>query len=127
MCNVRGSIIVEKNGNWICKTCEYFFGISSKVERCKPCSSLYGAYAGVEDCVTQVVFKWSDYNIQNYWIKDIYPKCRKREVSYYGTIAELIKCEFEKREIIMTQLTNPPCMLPKEFIKYCLGRFKPIL
>ena len=65
MCGVCGSIMVEKNGNWICKTCEYFFGISSRVERCR-CGSFYGAYPGIEDCVTQVVFKWSDYNIKNY-------------------------------------------------------------
>ena len=116
MCGVCGSIMVEKNGNWICKTCEYFFGISSRVERCR-CGSFYGAYPGIEDCVTQLIFTKD--TIPKYWIKDICPKCRKRKVSYYGTIAELIKYEFEKREIIMTQLTNF-CMLPKEFIEYCL-------
>ena len=124
MCGVCGSIMVEKNGKWVCKTCEYFFGISSKVERCKPCGSLYGAYPGVEDPVTELIFTKD--TIPKYWIKDICPKCRKRKVSYYGTIAELIKYKFEKREITMTQLTNF-CMLPKEFIEYCLGRFKPIL
>lgn len=44
ICGVCGSKMLEENGEYKCKTCERFFGVSSMGERCRQCGQLYGVY-----------------------------------------------------------------------------------
>jgi len=130
ICGVCGSQMIEEGGEYKCKTCEYFFGMSSLVKRCNNCGKFYGTYPAVEDDVLSLCLTKD--NIRNHWRKGLCPCCRKEGYEYYntkqsrpyGTLAEFIKYELSNREVTPYQLQTT-VGLPKEFIDYCLGRAKP--
>lgn len=47
-CGVCGSQMVKGNDEFKCKTCEYFFGMSSGLKKCSQCEAEYGSYPAVE-------------------------------------------------------------------------------
>ncbi len=155
ICGVCGSQMVEEGEEYKCKTCEYFFGMSSLVKQCEKCGVNYGAYPAVEN---KILGPKGKHFAKNYWIEGICPKCREdflrkhpseREYAScpdcgYTTPIERAKelnfickkCEGSMKKVIesfkpsitIADLIREELELigmPKEFIDYSLGRMKP--
>jgi len=130
ICGVCGSQMVEEEGEYKCKTCEYFFGMSSTIEECHRCKGKFGTYQAVEGSVLNVISHGSKSFRRNYWMSGLCPKCREEELKArnnleYGTIAGLIKHNLTDKWAMTTPYQlEMMAGLPKEFIDYCLGKVK---
>lgn len=129
ICGVCGSRMVEEEGEYKCKTCEYFFGMSSMIKKCSQCSTEFGHYRAIEDAILNV-YPMLSVKGRKLWVVSC-PKCRKEILgSYeaYETLAELIKARLKEGGVtpygLEHQLMNVTT-LAKEFIDYCLGKVKP--
>ena len=140
-CGVYGSEMIEKDkGEYVCELCEHFFGISSMTVKCgvpfhPGCGSLYGSYPAVESKVLRAVAEHMPATYMNK-IRELYdlcPKCRERRVEELppyiseginvSTIAALLGSILENRWVTMLELEIMG--LPREFIEYCIGRYRP--
>ncbi len=75
ICGTCGETLVKTNGEYICKTCELFFGISSIIKSCSQCKGVYGIYPKVDGVVLGFL---SDYHIKKNLWEELCPKCRIR-------------------------------------------------
>lgn len=126
ICGICGDQMVEENDEFKCKTCAYFFGMSSRIQQCIGCKGKYGAYPAIE---TSVLSNKGNYFRKNYWKERLCPECRKQELpewANWNTLADLIREDLNRRETTVHQL-EMVAGLPKEFIDYCLGKMKPYL
>lgn len=133
ICGVCGSRMEEEGGEFKCKTCEYFFGMSSVIETCSKCGAKFGSYWRIEQDVLAGVSWGISVRCQKWYRREqLCPNCRRREVHNYdsgttwGTISELLKKTLDQRITTPYQL-EASTGLPKEFIDYCLGKMKPYL
>jgi len=79
ICTICGkSMVKDETRNWFCKTCEYFFGISSKPRKCSTCNCIYGYFAAIEDRVTMAIGEGSSYFKKTYWKMGTCPKCGEK-------------------------------------------------
>lgn len=138
ICGICGSEMVLEEGEFKCKTCEYFFRMSSIARQCDNCQKMYGSFPAVEEEIYELCqlrlavtkrpgerlpdkAKWLNYC----------PECRVEKLyaihegTYCGQIARILKegqeihvrLEFElERRLKFSKA--------KEFIKYCLGETK---
>jgi hypothetical protein len=125
VCGICGrSMEKDENDDWVCKTCEYFFGISSKLTECEECGCMYGTYPAVEWRVLGL-YNGSNAFRRRYEGRNVCIKCIDLLESWnkeYNTIADLIKGEMEERFWTKQDLT---CRgIPEEFIKFCLGKME---
>ncbi len=130
ICGVCGSQMVEEGGEYKCKTCEYFFGMSSKIRKCSGCGVMYGSYPVVEAtilniprvCVTKIAGE----------IATAYcPKCREKSERYFEigrTFVDMLRMNMERGNFTPNAAVlyfQTLTYKSKEFIDYCLGRAKP--
>lgn len=124
ICGICGDQMIKENDEVKCKTCEYFFGMTSMIEQCIRCKGKYGAYPAIE---TGVLSNKGKYFRKNYWKERLCPECRAQELpewANWNTLAGLIREDLNRRQTTSHQLTMI-AGLPKEFIDYCLERMKP--
>jgi len=77
ICSVCGkSMTKNENNEWICKTCHYFFGISSKPVKCEKCGRLYGSYPVVERKTEDAMGSLGHGLAKDEWKEKHCPKCR---------------------------------------------------
>jgi len=129
ICGVCGDQMVKEEGNFKCKTCEYFFGMSSQLKRCSNCGTIYGSYETVEWTILRIMEKICLTKKQINIIYSYCPECREKN-ELYRTFAEMLKIHFEKRNLTPYGVVNYLQELTykdkaEEFVNYCLGRIKP--
>lgn len=128
ICGICGSEMVEEEKKYKCKTCEYFFGMSSIIKKCS-CGRKFGFISKVTQDVLQLL------RIPVYFEKTLLsgfcPECIANEkvpANYEKwemiTIASLIKEELNQGNVTPFHLKRIGA-LPDEFIDYCLGKTKP--
>lgn len=118
ICGICGNRMIKEEGQYKCKTCEYFFGMSSIIRECEKCKGKYGTYPAIENDVLVILGMGSKHFRK--MIEGLCPKCRS--FGYVrDTIARLIKDMLEERRVTPYTLRT---ILPKEFIDYCLGKIE---
>lgn len=91
ICGICGSKMILEG--YECKTCEYYFGMSSMVKRCLTCGAKFGSYEEIEKRILEAIFVTPS-NIRTYGRGRLYClKCREKvpEGANWRTIADLIK------------------------------------
>ena len=129
-CGICGSQMAKGN----CKTCEWFFGMSSKLEKCKQCGAEYGSYPAVERKIRDIdgiLTTSKDKKL----VPLLCPECRTKYTyplteysNIRGSFAEMIGAALAKRDLTPSGLEYHLKGLTtkvKEFVDYCQGRIKP--
>ena len=133
ICGICGTKMVEKNGEFKCKTCKYFFGESSKLKKCKQCTAKYGYYPAVERKIRNIDGILTTSKDKND-IPPLCPECRRKYTyplgeysNIRGSFTEMIGAALAKGDITPSGLEYHLQGLTtkvKEFVDYCQGRMK---
>jgi hypothetical protein len=129
ICGTCGETLDKIHGEYTCKTCELFFGISSIIKICSRCKDVYGIYPKVDRAVLSFL---SDYHIKKNLWEDLCPECRviaykesrmyketgRIYVPTYTTTREIIRDLMQKRAVTLRDFEMKG--IPSEFIKFCL-------
>lgn len=131
ICGVCGEPLAVESGEYTCKTCEYFFGISGREEACFMCGRKFMHYPAVDDKVLDAV-NFPHSNKRKSW-RGMCPACRKEsemflwvvgkgEWSYHETTRKIIRVNIQTGTVTIRDFEMRG--IPKEFVEFCLGRRK---
>ena len=128
-CGVCGSQMVKGN----CKTCERFFGMSSKLKKCSQCGDEYGSYPAVERKIRDINSILTTSKDKDN-VPKLCPECRTKYTyplteysNIRGSFAEMIGAALAKRDLTPSGLEYHLQGLTtkvKEFVDYCQGQMK---
>jgi hypothetical protein len=130
ICGVCGGEMVEEGGEYKCKTCEYFFGMSSMIKICSQCGARYGSYHIVEITILNLGGIRCT-NEGRKFANTLCPKCRersRRSNEIGGNFVEMVRMALEEGGLTPHGLRSPFQGLTNktdELINYCLKRMKP--
>lgn len=130
ICGTCGDTLTEKeSGIYVCRTCELFFGISSKTANCSNCGATYGSYPKVDRVALGFL---SDYHVKkNLWEK-LCTRCKitayEKSRMYHETGRIYVPVHTTTREIIRHVMRNREATskefemrgIPREFVNFCL-------
>ena len=125
ICGICGDLMVWKRGKYKCEICEYFFGTSSRINRCSKCGNKFGRYKVVEERFLSIFHLTEEGKKE--LDRRLCPKCRGQS-PYFNeireTLVEKIKYELEQGNFTGYKLASQIAdSTPKnvEFIRYCSG------
>jgi hypothetical protein len=130
-CGICGDVMVEDKGTYKCRTCDYFFGMSSLIKECKECKSKYGYYPRVEEAIHG--YTGNSVTIEGMkFATTLCPKCRENsrrfnEIgrSFTQMLGICLKKGEETPNSIKFVFQSITYNKANEFVEYCLGRMKP--
>jgi len=137
LCGTCGEMLKEKNGEFVCETCEHFFGTSGVIDACYNCNNKFAHFPAIDETVfitlpsgAPVLSKEN----RKTW-RTRCPSCRKNLGSFYCYIGNESTYEETTKEIIRVLIKSASATIrdlefrgiPKEFIEYCIGKIKPSL
>lgn len=129
ICGTCGEKIEYIDEEFICRTCEHYFLVSSKVIKCSKCLKEFGSYKRIDEEAVSLAVSNGYYhkhtNIEKYL--GLCPSCRLNKNNYYGvrninhqlfsTTKELIRHLFDERLVEKGDFT-----ISEDFLRFCLDQ-----
>jgi hypothetical protein len=134
LCGTCGEVLKEKNREFVCETCEHFFGTSGVIDECYKCHNKFAHFPAIDERVFITLPSGAPVlSIQNrkLW-RGLCPECRKDLGFFYCYIGDEGTYEETTKEIIRVLINSRSATIrdleirgvPKEFIEYCIDKRK---
>lgn len=133
LCGTCGEVLKEKNGEFVCETCEHFFGTSGVIIECFNCHNKFAHFPAIDERVFITLPGAPVLSIKDrkLW-RGMCPVCRKNSEFFCRCIGDEWTYEETTKEIIRVLIKSASATfndfeirgIPRGFIEYCIGNRK---